>query len=164
MRWKHWMYLSIISKEQISPTGWQLKGTYTTLLSLLTKFRIPFLSGLGTLPLTCIILNLSGNKLTGKLPGETSILSGLIALDLSRNDLSGEIPKNIGKMIYLESLDLSENLFSGGIPMSLSNLTLLKHLNLSFNFLSGRIPSSAILQSFSADPYTGKHGLDTSWK
>ena len=64
------------------------------------------------------IIDLSSNKLMGKLPDEISSLLQLVGLNVSRNNIVGEIPQTIGQMKQLQSLDLSRNQFSGKIPSS----------------------------------------------
>lgn len=69
------------------------------------------------------MINLSGNKLIGKLPIEISSLLELVTLNVSENNLIGEIPHLIGQLKKLETLDLSRNQFSGKIPLSMSELS-----------------------------------------
>ncbi|RCV15547.1 hypothetical protein SETIT_3G064800v2 [Setaria italica] len=108
-------------------------------------------------------IDLSCNRLTGKIPEEIGSLLGLINLNLSSNLLSGNISYKLGNLQSLESLDLSNNQLSGEIPWSLSNLTSLSYLNLSYNNLSGRIPSGHQLDSLETDDpasmYIGNPGL-----
>lgn len=61
-------------------------------------------------------IDLSSNKLVGKIPKRIGSLTGLISLNLSRNSLTGKIIQEIGWMKMLESLDMSTNELSGGIP------------------------------------------------
>ncbi|XP_050254684.1 receptor-like protein EIX1 isoform X4 [Quercus robur] len=105
------------------------------------------------------IINLSSNKLTGKLPTEITSLLELVVLNVSKNNLIGEIPQTIGQLKLLESFDMSWNQFSGEIPSSMSKLQFLSHLNLSFNNLSGKIPSGTQLQGFDATCFTGNRAL-----
>ena len=70
-----------------------------------------------------IMINLSGNKLIGKLLIEISSLLELVTLNVSENNLIGEIPHLIGQLKKLETLDLSRNQFSGKIPLSMSELS-----------------------------------------
>ncbi|KAH7865793.1 hypothetical protein Vadar_011209 [Vaccinium darrowii] len=58
-------------------------------------------------------IDLSSNRLSGKIPQQVGSLSGLHSLNLSRNTLTGNIIKEIGRMEMLESLDLSANRLSG---------------------------------------------------
>ncbi|KAK7850039.1 receptor-like protein eix2 [Quercus suber] len=55
------------------------------------------------------IINLSSNKLIGKLPSKILSILDLISLNESRNNLIGEISQVIGQLKMLESLDLSRN-------------------------------------------------------
>ncbi|GKV45930.1 hypothetical protein SLEP1_g52956 [Rubroshorea leprosula] len=108
---------------------------------------------------TLKIIDLSSNKLTGKIPVQISILLELVQLNLSRNQLTGWIPPNIGQMRKLESLDLSWNQLSGQLPWSMSQLYFLSTLNLSYNNFSGRIPSGPQLQTFDASSFVGNPAL-----
>ncbi|XP_065623465.1 receptor-like protein EIX2 isoform X2 [Quercus suber] len=105
------------------------------------------------------IINLSSNKLIGKLPSEIFSLLDLISLNVSRNNMIGEIPQMIGQLKQLESLDLSSNQFSGEIPSSMSEINFLEFLNLSYNNLSGKIPSGTQLQGFDASYFIGNRAL-----
>ncbi|GKV30616.1 hypothetical protein SLEP1_g39410 [Rubroshorea leprosula] len=108
---------------------------------------------------TLKIIDLSSNKLTGKIPVQMSILLELVELNLSRNQLTGWIPPNIGQMRKLESLDLSWNQLSGQLPWSMSQLYFLGTLNLSYNNFSGRIPSGPQIQTFDASSFVGNPAL-----
>ncbi|KAK7850037.1 receptor-like protein EIX2 [Quercus suber] len=105
------------------------------------------------------IINLSSNKLIGKLPSEISSLLDLFALNVSRNKLIGEIPQMIGQLKQLESLDMSWNQFSGEIPSTMSELNFLGFLDLSYNNLSGKIPSGTQIQGFNASYFIGNRAL-----
>ncbi|GKV29215.1 hypothetical protein SLEP1_g38161 [Rubroshorea leprosula] len=108
---------------------------------------------------TLKIIDLSSNKLTGKIPVQISALLELVQLNLSRNQLAGWIPSNIGQMRQLESLDLSWNQLSGQLPWSLSQLYFLGVLNLSYNNFSGRIPLGTQIQTFNASSFVGNPAL-----
>ncbi|KAF8696378.1 hypothetical protein HU200_037287 [Digitaria exilis] len=85
-------------------------------------------------------LNLSGNQLSGGIPGSVGKLSHLTQMDISRNHLTGTIPAELGSIPVLNILDLSSNNLSGAIPPSLANPKL-SSLNLSSNQLSGQVPA-----------------------
>ncbi|XP_058216966.1 receptor-like protein EIX1 [Rhododendron vialii] len=104
-------------------------------------------------------IDLSSNRLSGKVPQQIGNLAGLHSLNLSRNTLTGNIIQEIGRMEMLESLDLSANRLSGEIPRSLAHLHFLSFLNVSSNNLSGEIPLSTQLQSFNASAYAGNPEL-----
>lgn len=105
------------------------------------------------------LIDLSSNRLVGRIPETFSSLKGLISLNLSRNGLSGDIDPNIGNMEMLESLDMSRNQLSGPIPIGLGELHFLAILDLAYNNLSGKIPSAMQLQNFDASVYAGNRQL-----
>ncbi|XP_059629467.1 receptor-like protein EIX1 [Cornus florida] len=104
-------------------------------------------------------IDLSDNRLVGKIPEEISSLTGLGSLNLSWNYLMGHIIQKIGQLKMLESLNLSRNQLFGKIPISITHLNFLAILDLSNNNLSGKIPSSTQLQSFDGSAYAGNHEL-----
>ena len=104
------------------------------------------------------IIDLSSNKLMGKLADEISSLLQLVGLNVSRNNLVGEMPQTIGQMKQLQSLDLARNQFSGKVPSSMSELNFLSDIDLSYN-LAGKIPGSTQLQSFKASDFIGNPTL-----
>lgn len=63
-------------------------------------------------------LNLSGNKLTGEIPGELGKLSKLQILDISVNNLTGSLAP-VSDLLSLLELKVSYNSFSGQIPQAL---------------------------------------------
>ena len=85
------------------------------------------------------IINLSRNKLTGKVPNCWRAKS-LNVIDLSFNNLSGIIPNSIGLLGNLEWLQMNENRLVGEIPQALRSCTSLKLLDLGENKISGNIP------------------------
>ncbi|KVI02471.1 Leucine-rich repeat-containing protein [Cynara cardunculus var. scolymus] len=103
-------------------------------------------------------LDLSGNNLTGSIPGEIcSWLPYLVSLDLSNNELTGEIPANLGNCSFLNTVLLSGNKLSGNIPAEFSNLGRLKMFSVANNGLSGSIPSG--LSNFDSSAFDGNDGL-----
>lgn len=94
-------------------------------------------------------LDLSGNGLTGKIPGGLSVLFDpsdfdirLKELDLSNNRLSGKLPSGFVPLFpHLEVLKASGNQFSGTIPSDVPSLSKLTWLDLDNNDFSGTIPS-----------------------
>ncbi|KAM7481656.1 hypothetical protein LguiB_006239 [Lonicera macranthoides] len=138
----------------------QMVDTYIAeyMASALVQWKGKVLEYKNTLGLLKCI-DLSSNKLAGKIPQELARLEGLVSLNLSRNNLKGNIIQEIGKMAKLEVLDLSHNWLSGEIPVGLASLNFLSVLDLSSNNFSGKIPSSTQLQSFNASSYAGNREL-----
>ena len=87
-------------------------------------------------------LDLSGNGLSGELPEDIGILTGLTELDLSDNGLSGSLPAEIGDLTALEELYLNGNQFSGALPTSLGGLTALTDLHLHGNQFGAEFPAA----------------------
>ncbi|XP_018677675.2 LRR receptor kinase SERK2 isoform X2 [Musa acuminata AAA Group] len=86
------------------------------------------------------VLELSGNNITGNIPGELANLSRLTRLSLHNNRFTGEIPASLGRLPKLKFMDLSENHLNGKIPDSLSSLRSLTDINLAYNKLTGGVP------------------------
>ncbi|XP_021775065.1 LRR receptor-like serine/threonine-protein kinase GSO1 [Chenopodium quinoa] len=107
------------------------------------------------------MLDLSNNKIAGKLPYWLGYLRNLRRLNLGGNKLVGLIPTSIGRLPYLEELSLFRNGLNGTIPTSLHELSSLQMLDLSHNFLNGNVPSflgqlhSLILLQLSNNSLTG---------
>lgn len=88
-------------------------------------------------------LHLYSSGVTGTLPSQISLLTGLRTLSLSAAKLNGTLD-NLRPLSNLEILHLFENSFSGVIPSSFGNFTNLQQLHLAFNNLSGSIPRSIL--------------------
>ncbi|KAK9127399.1 hypothetical protein Syun_016196 [Stephania yunnanensis] len=110
-----------------------------------------------------LILNLSNNQISGKLPLElkNGLKSTEIAvLNLRGNLFSGTIPLNINEtMPNLLCVILSNNLMGGSIPSSICNLKRLRAVSLSSNYLSGELPQECWkdLQSLEAIELSNNH-------
>lgn len=89
------------------------------------------------LPLTIKILMLSGNQLTGNIPGSLSLLGQMTDLSLNNNHLTGAIPDSFQQLTPLTNLDLSANNLTGPLPPSMANLSSLTTLHLQDNHLTG---------------------------
>ncbi|KAB5512182.1 hypothetical protein DKX38_029210 [Salix brachista] len=63
-----------------------------------------------------MVLNISDNKLSGRIPASFGDMESLESLDSSQNNLSGEIPETFSQLLQLSSLDLSKNKITGNIP------------------------------------------------
>ncbi|KAH9318962.1 hypothetical protein KI387_020731, partial [Taxus chinensis] len=88
------------------------------------------------------LLDVSHNKLSGRIPDSLGSLQQLRRIFLHHNYFSGEIPAGLSACPNIELLDLSHNELRGNIPgkvmASLVNIQF--YLNLSWNFLQGPIP------------------------
>ncbi|GKV30354.1 hypothetical protein SLEP1_g39171 [Rubroshorea leprosula] len=87
-----------------------------------------------------VVLDVSHNQLSGKLPDCMTRSTSLLILNLAKNNLSGKIPSSIGSLSRLKSLHLQNNNFSGEIPGALGNCSALQFLDLNYNSFSGIIP------------------------
>ncbi|CAN6196663.1 unnamed protein product [Urochloa humidicola] len=86
-------------------------------------------------------LDLSGNRLSGRIPPGLGSCAALRRLRLSSNSLDGSIPQQIGKLENLRVLELSGNRLTGGVPPELLHCRALVKMDLGRNFLSGQLPS-----------------------
>ncbi|OAY79707.1 LRR receptor-like serine/threonine-protein kinase GSO2 [Ananas comosus] len=106
------------------------------------------------------LIDLSKNKLTGKIPPDIGNLSGLISLNLSYNQLTGPISEALSNLYQIESLDISNNRLSGDIPWQLGQLKFLEVFSVAQNNLSGCIPSFRDqFATFGKATYEGNVGL-----
>ncbi|KAL2555884.1 disease resistance family protein/LRR family protein [Forsythia ovata] len=97
----------------------------------------------GNIPSVSILisLHLQNNSFSGEIPTSLSYLATLSFIDLSRNKLTGKIPTWMGDtFIDLVFLSLRSNEFFGSIPSNLCYLSHLQVLDLSLNKISGAIP------------------------
>ncbi|XP_057424252.1 receptor-like protein EIX1 isoform X2 [Lotus japonicus] len=83
-------------------------------------------------------LSLSANQITGSLP-DLSIFSSLKTLDITMNRLSGKIPEGSRLPSQLEVLSIKSNSLEGRIPKSFWNACTLRYLDLGNNSLSGEL-------------------------
>ncbi|CAI9300179.1 unnamed protein product [Lactuca saligna] len=86
-----------------------------------------------------VFLDLSENRLTGKIPKCLENLRGLFTMILSSNRLSGVIPSSVA-LNLLRRLKLNDNNFVGELPRELRNLRYLCILDVGNNRLSGNLP------------------------
>lgn len=98
-------------------------------------------------------LELSKNKLDGKIPHELSKLENLVSLDLYNNNFTGEIPSALGQLKSLIFLRLNNNQLRGRIPQELTGISSLKVLDLSNNNFCGMIPTSGSFSRFYAKSF-----------
>ncbi|XP_057429360.1 receptor-like protein EIX2 [Lotus japonicus] len=82
-------------------------------------------------------LDLSSNKLTGKLPHSLGQFNSISYLDLSSNSFSGPLTESIGNLSSLDSPNLEGSMVSGKVPEGIGQLTRLSSLNLLQNYWEG---------------------------
>ncbi|XP_054817074.1 receptor-like protein EIX2 [Prosopis cineraria] len=91
-------------------------------------------------------LDLSNNKLGGKIPHWLGQLENLVELDLSHNLLKGPIPASIGLLSNLSTLKLGNNELNGTVPENFGQLSNLLLLDVSSNQLTGTISEIHLLK------------------
>ena len=95
------------------------------------------------------VLNLSENKLSGKIPNSLGFCTSLEYLYVEGNLFQGEIPTSLSSLRGIQVMDLSRNNFSSQIPNFLEKLSL-KNLNLSFNDFQGEVPTKGVFANASS--------------
>ncbi|CAN6585540.1 unnamed protein product [Malus baccata var. baccata] len=90
------------------------------------------------------VLDLSRNKLNSVLP---PMPKGLVMLSVSENSFSGKIPVKYGKLSGLQHIDMSQNALIGTPPAAVFSLPNISYLNLGSNLLSGSLSGNLICGS-----------------
>lgn len=135
--------------------AWALPDSITTLSLAANRLAGPLPT---TLPASLEALYLGGNVFSGSLPAELlgSLPTNFSQLDVSNNRLTGRLPQAVtlppGKPKYgmPTDIDLSSNSFSGPLP-SWSSSGALRYdsrLNFSSNQLTGMLPANPAWLSF----------------
>ena len=97
----------------------------------------------GTIPILTKInlqyLGLANLDISGTIPNELFLNSGLISVDLSNTKLSGTIPQ-LNLLTLMTQLNLQNNKFSGTFP-DISKLTSLQYLKIGSNNFTGSLPN-----------------------
>ncbi|XP_021732114.1 receptor kinase-like protein Xa21 [Chenopodium quinoa] len=105
-------------------------------------------------------LDLSHNKLSGRIPSQLFSLSTLsMLLDLSNNCLVGSLPEEVEQLNNLEVLNVSINMLSGEIPSSLSSCIALDMLGMELQVLEGAVPSDGVFSNLTAFSVHGNNRL-----
>ncbi|MED6118279.1 hypothetical protein PIB30_001512 [Stylosanthes scabra] len=91
-------------------------------------------------------LSLAGNRLTGRIPEDTTLSSQLEYLSMGSNFFTGGIPKSFGDACYLNTLRLDNNSLSEELPLIVNNLSggcarnSLQELYMNTNRINGSLP------------------------
>ncbi|XP_052723841.1 receptor-like protein EIX1 [Vigna angularis] len=98
------------------------------------------------------ILDLSVNRLSGKIPDSSKFAPQLESLSLESNSLEGGVPKSLGSTCTLRSLHLSNNSFNEELPLIMQNLSgcarfSLQELELRMNQIKGTLPDFSLFSS-----------------
>jgi Leucine-rich repeat (LRR) protein len=87
------------------------------------------------------IMDISDNRLSGKLPSHLFIKDDLLVVDLHGNQFSGTLPRLTEEGASLEFLALHNNNLTGPIGAQFVGLDKLAHLDLSQNLFNGDMPT-----------------------
>ncbi|KAK2633954.1 hypothetical protein Ddye_028746 [Dipteronia dyeriana] len=106
-------------------------------------------------------LQLGSNMLDGTVPCSLSNLHHFSSvLNISHNRISGKIPGCLGNLDKLQILDISSNNFSDELPTEVNNMISLYFVNISFNHFSGKLPATwAILMASYPGSFMGNSEL-----
>ncbi|KAL7170047.1 hypothetical protein ACSBR2_034989 [Camellia fascicularis] len=102
-------------------------------------------------------IELSGKNLTGNIPTNLTMLSGLVELWLDGNSLTGPIPDFSG-CVDLKIIHLENNQLTGELPSYMAELPNLRELYVQNNKLSGTVPRG-LLNNNLVFNYTGNINL-----
>jgi len=83
---------------------------------------------------------LDSNAITGSIPTEIGLYTGLASLSLTNATLTGTIPEEMGQLTDLHRLWLYSNQLTGTIPAALGSLANLEVVELHNNKLTGQMP------------------------
>lgn len=84
-------------------------------------------------------LLLHDNSITGSMPPQ--VFNGHVGvLDLSNNRLNGRLPSEVGSLRYAETLNLANNRLSGSVPCELGILHQTNRVDISGNRFQGKLP------------------------
>lgn len=85
-------------------------------------------------------LDLSFNKLRGKIPHGMGGISSLLDLRLSHNHFSGAFPISLASLPHLQTLLLDNNALGGSLPTNVGKMPSLVTLRIHENDFMGRLP------------------------
>ena len=83
---------------------------------------------------------LDSNVITGTIPTELGLLTGLASVSITNSTLKGTIPSELGKLSGLRRLWLYDNQLTGSIPTTLNQLSKLEIVELHHNNITGAMP------------------------
>jgi Leucine-rich repeat (LRR) protein len=85
---------------------------------------------------------LLGDYLTGTIPEDVGLWTGLTYFDVTNNRLAGSLPSSIGLWTGLKYFFVSDNQLAGSLPSAIGLWTGLTRFNVFNNILAGSLPSS----------------------
>ncbi len=151
-------YFAFFSSEADAPTNQSVQEQSTQVATSSGKTLLLANQGLSDLDTgmfddkSVVILDVSGNNLTGALPSEIGKMSNLEELYAQDNDFTG-IPAEIGQLSKLRVISFANNNITG-LPLELGNLSNLETLDLRGNpdvstydigLIQPKIPQAQIL-------------------
>jgi len=86
-------------------------------------------------------IELNDNNLSGRIPTEIALLTGLTHLNLAKNELDGPIPTEMGFLTNLRYLNLIDTDLTGTLPTELATMKAIQTMNIDDNSLVGTIPT-----------------------
>ncbi|XP_042483029.1 receptor-like protein EIX2 [Macadamia integrifolia] len=153
--------VNISSLVYLDMSSSSLKGRIPLGISELPNLQHLNLAENGNLTASCVqllkrdwrsieVLDLSVNRVHGRLPSSIENMTSLVDFSLFANKITGGIPSSIGFLCNLKSLNIAGNNLTGGLPEFLegtencitrSPLPNLMYLRLSSNRLVGNLPN-----------------------
>lgn len=135
---------SVLEELDLSGNGFtgSVLGINSTTLNVLNLSSNSLSGSLPTSVGSCVIMDLSGNMISGDISIMQNWVSALQVLDLSSNKLSGNFPNLTSQFDSITTLTLRNNSLVGTLPLTLGSHPSLSVVDLSLNELSGPIPDS----------------------
>jgi len=126
------------------------KLTYCYLRRNDMSFNLEFMKA-GQFKENMFAMWLDGNDITGTIPTEIGLMSGLASFSIANSTLTGTIPEEIGNLKQLRRLWLFNNKLTGTIPKTMDNLQLLEVVELHGNKLEGNMPGGVCVAVENSD-------------
>jgi hypothetical protein len=88
------------------------------------------------------VTKILGNRITGTLPPDLSLLTALQSFEVVNSAMVGTIPSSVGLWTNLTYFGIADNSMQGTIPSSIGAWTAMNNVDISNNKFTGTIPTT----------------------